>query len=59
MIIIKLAFLRISLVIGVILLVSFSLTNHGDMAVLSIFGVFILISIGVLMEKERKKKHQN
>ncbi|WP_169516140.1 hypothetical protein [Jeotgalicoccus psychrophilus] len=56
---IKLTFLKISLVVGVILLVSFSLTNRGDMAVLSIFGVFILISIGILMEKERKKKHQN
>jgi len=28
------------------------------MAILSVFGVFILMSIGVLMEKERKKQQK-
>lgn len=56
MITIKLKFLRALLIFGVILVVSLSIFNRGDMAILSIFGVFILMSIGVMMEKERKKQ---
>lgn len=56
MITIKLKFLRALLIFGVILVVSLSIFNRGDTAILSIFGVFILMSIGVMMEKERKKQ---
>lgn len=59
MITIKLKLLRILLILGIILVVSLSIFNHGDMAILSIFGVFILMSIGVLMEKERKKQQKS
>lgn len=59
MIIIKLTFLRISLVVGVILVVIFNIYSWGDMPVLSIAGTFILMGIGILMEKERKRKHQS
>ncbi len=58
MITIKLKLLRILLILGIILVVSLSIFNHGDMAILSVFGVFILMSIGVLMEKERKKQQK-
>lgn len=59
MITIKLKFLRALLIFGVILVVSLSIFNRGDMAILSIFGVFILMSIGVLMEEERKKQQKS
>lgn len=59
MITIKLKLLRILLILGIILVVSLSIFNHGDMAILSVFGVFILMSIGVLMEKERKKQQKS
>lgn len=59
MITIKLKLLRILLILGIILVVSLSIFNRGDMAILSIFGVFILMSIGVLMEKERKKQQKS
>lgn len=59
MITIKLKLLRILLLLGIILVVSLSIFNRGDMAILSIFGVFILMSIGVLMEKERKKQQKS
>lgn len=59
MITIKLKLLRILLILGIILVVSLSIFNRGDMAILSIFGVFILMSIGILMEKERKKQQKS
>ena len=59
MITIKLTFLRIALVVGVILVVIFNIYSWGDMPVLSIVGIIILMSIGLLMQKERKKKNQS
>lgn len=59
MITIKLKLLRILLILGIILVVSLSILNRGDMAILSIFWVFILMSVGVLMEKERKKQQKS
>ncbi|CAM4338236.1 hypothetical protein JEHA107958_10355 [Jeotgalicoccus halotolerans] len=59
MITIKLKLLRILLILGIILVVSLSIFNRGDTAILSIFGVFILMSIGILMEKERKKQQKS
>lgn len=59
MITIKLKLLRILLILGIILVVSLSIFNRGDTAILSIFGVFILMSIGVLMEKKRKKQQKS
>jgi len=59
MITIKLKLLRILLILGIILVVSLSIFNRGDTAILSIFGVFILMSIGILMEKERMKQQKS
>lgn len=59
MITIKISFLRIALVVGVILVVIFNIYSWGDMPILSIVGIIILMGIGLLMQKERKKKYYN
>lgn len=55
MITIKLSFLRITLVVGVILVVIFNIYSWGDMPVLSIVGIIILMGIGLLMQKNVRK----
>lgn len=47
-----------TLITGVIIFVPLSFYNRGDMAVISIFGIFILMAIGVMMEKERRKQQK-